>query len=319
IQKHLEADVKIIVQDQVFECQLPLLQTASKFFKSVEPGSEIVIRSDDVTQLGFAKAYDWCLHGDKVPERQHIVEMYLAARYLNIMQLLENLWYMFESAELFDEGHAFLLYLEALPFNARSLQLLLLSRVRRFFLSAVCTMEFMMLQPQHVCDMLDSSVVGVNSEMEILMIALRWLFFNWEQRRQHVVAIMRAVRFHLMPSWYLVSLKAKQSHALLQEIYEQPAVLELINAGLSFSVTRHFVEEASTLQHALNMQNKMDREWIIDERAAHHHLYKCPNWKFLDGEVFNEYLKRVVEAGPQFYESLKKREHDNFKPCCQAV
>lgn len=318
VEKQLQADINVIVEGHTFACHLPLLQVSTAYFKSITGTEEVVIDAQEVTQVGFWKAYNWLVRNDSKPEREHIVEMYLVARYLDMKDLLNQLWYYFDSNQLFNEGTAFKLYLETLPYRTSSLQHLMLSRVRRFFLSAICTAEFLDLRAENVFDLLSSNVISVNSEMEVLMAALRWLMCDWERRKTYVVRIMSAIRFQLMPSWYLISLKSKQSHEVLKEIYEQEAVLAMINAGLSYSVTQHFMDETSVPPEE-KLEPSTQRERIIDERAAHHHVYMCPNWKFVDCELFDAYLQQVIDAGPQFYKSLKPWEPANFMSCCKTV
>lgn len=319
VEKQLQTDINVIVKGHRFACHLPLLQVSTAYFKSITGIKEVVIDAEEVTQVGFWKAYNWLVHMDAKPEREHIVEMYLVARYLDMKDLLNQLWFYFDNNQLFNEGTAFKLYLEMLPYKTSSLQQLMLSRVRRFFYSAICTAEFIDLPVDKVFDLLSSNVISVNSEMEVLMAALRWLMCDWERRKRDVVKIMSAIRFQLMPSWYLISLKAQQSHAVLKEIYELDAVLAMINAGLSYSVTQHFMDETNLPPEEETLEPSTQRERIIDERAAHHHVYNCPNWKFIDCELFDAYLQQVINAGPEFYKSLKPWEPANFMSCCNAV
>lgn len=319
VQKEVTADINVIVQGHKFACHLPLLQISTTYFRSHTETEDVHLDSEDATAVGFWKFYSWLVCADGKPEREHIVELYLMARLLDAQDLLNQLWYCFDNNQLFNEGTAFELYLETVPYATSTLQQLMLPRVRRFFLSAICTAEFVDLPADKVYDMLSSNVINVNSEMEVLMAALRWLRCDWQPRKQHVVQIMRAIRFHLMPSWYLISLKSKQMHPVLQQIYETRDVLDMIDAGLSYSVTQQFMDAASPVEVTLGQEPSRQRERIIDERAAHHHVYKCPNWKFIDFEVFDAYLQQVIEAGPEFYKSLKSWEPANFMACCKAV
>lgn len=326
VQKEITADINVIVKGHKFACHLPLLQVSTGYFKSHTETADVQLDAEDATPVGFWKFYSWLVRADGKPERENIVELYLMARVLDAKDLLNQLWYCFDNNQLFNESTAFKLYLETVPYGTSSLQQLMLSRVRRFFLSAICTAEFVDLPAEKVYDMLSSNVINVNSEMEVLMAALRWLRCDWQPRKEHVVKIMSAIRFHLMPSWYLISLKSKQTHAVLKNIYENPTVLDMINAGLSYSVTKQFMDDATTsplitldaetlAQETLSRQ----RERIIDERAAHHHVYRCPNWRFIDFELFDAYLQQVVDAGSQFYKTLKPWEPDNLMSCCKAV
>lgn len=307
-------DIEVDVQGHIFNCHMAVLQISTEYFKRFHTLDAVVIDSKDVTVVGFEKAYDWMIKAKAVPQREDIVEVYMTAKYLDMPELLKQLWFYFEDRHQFSEGQAFKLFLETMPYQALTLQKFLLTRVSYFFLSAISTLEFLQLNVHQVHAMLDSNVAGVNNEFEILMCALRWLMCDWKHRKKHIHLLMSAVRFGLMPPWYLLSLRSKQPMPELQAICEDPTVLEMINDGLSHSVTHESLPEMS-----LQLQQGPQREWIIDEHAPHHHEYKCPNWQCLDYEKFSTYVDRVINVGPHFFKSLKPKTSVNLMPCCREI
>ncbi|EDW68271.1 kelch-like protein 26 [Drosophila virilis] len=319
VEDRMYTDVQVKVHGHIFDCHLAVLQVSTEYFKQFSSTNLIVLNVPEVTKLGFEKAYEWMTKQDASPPREGIVDLYLAARFMQMPPLINQLWYCFENIEFFREGEAFKLYLQAVPYETSTLQSLLLTRISRFFLSAVATVEYLKLKPEQVYDMLRTSIISVNSEMEVFMSAFRWMMYDWEARKAHTELLMRAVRFNLMPAWYILSLKTKQTLPELKELLDNPVVQSAINVGLSYTVTQHFMNSDSGLQEPLQMQQAQQREWIIDDIAPHHHMYKCPYWQYLNYELFNIYLEQVITAGPHFYKTLKAYKPSNLMPCCQAV
>ncbi|XP_062124830.1 actin-binding protein IPP-like [Drosophila sulfurigaster albostrigata] len=311
IRNRKQTDIKVVVHGHSFKCHQMILQLYTNYFKNVTVFESAYINSDSVTPLGFELAYEWMTKMELVPQRDHIVDLYMAARFLEMPELEELLSHDFQNRELFDGPNAFDLFVETLPFEETPLQQLMLTRVSHYFLSAVGSREFCELNEKQVHAMLSSNVAGVNSELEIFMSAVRWFDEAWHIRKEHIEFVITAVRFQLMPPWALLSLKATQTHPLMKLICEHPFVMERINAGLSTAVTQRVETE-------LDLKTGSDREWIIDEQAAHHHVYKCPNWQLLSYTQFDSYLKQVSDAGPLFHTTLKARQFANLMACCQA-
>ncbi|KAH8388256.1 hypothetical protein KR093_002296 [Drosophila rubida] len=318
VRRRTHTDLKVNVHGHYFNCHRTVLQLSTEYFRHVTVFECVYITSERVTPLGFELAYQWMTTMEAVPQREYIVDLYMTARFLVMPELENLLWHDFENRALFNEGHAFQLYLETLPFGESTLQQLMLTRVSHFFLTAIATEEFLRLSVRQVYALLSSNVAGINSELEILMCIIRWIYSAWRERRQHLRQLISAVRFHLMPPWCLVSLKATQTDAKMRDICAEPCVQQRLNEGLSYSVAHQVLTEQESLQERGEMQGGSDREWIIDEQAAHHHVYQCVNWKPLDSALFSSYMDRVINAGPLFYTTLKAKSFDNLMPCCQA-
>ncbi|EDW80858.1 uncharacterized protein Dwil_GK11754 [Drosophila willistoni] len=309
-------EVQVHVEDRVFDCHLAVLQVYTEYFRQFKCKDIIKISEPHVKAVGFEKVYEWMIDEKVTPQREHIVELYMAARYFNMPDLIKQLWCRFDNTKLFNEAEAFKVYLEAVPYEIPMLHHLMISRIQMFFLLAVTTEEFLQLEPQHVHQLLAASNVCVNSEMEIYMSAVRWLKHDWEQRKEHAVLIMGAVRFCLMPSWYTTSLKAKQSDHVQQELVDNPEILNMINLGLSYSVTCEFMDKHSPLAEPLRMQQAQPRQWIFDETASHHHQYECPNWLYLDFKLFNQFLFRIISEGSAYVNRLKYVTSKTTMSCC---
>ncbi|XP_068156837.1 kelch-like protein 7 [Drosophila tropicalis] len=309
-------EVQVHVEDRVFDCHLTVLQFYTEYFKQFKCKDIIKISAPQVKAVGFEKVYEWMIDDKATPQREHIVELYMAAAYFNLPDLIKQLWCCFDSTTLFSECEAFKVYLEAVPYDVPILQNLMISRIQKFFLLAVTTEEFLQLEHQHVHQLLDSSNVCVNSEMEVYMSALRWLNHDWEQRKEHAVLIMGAVRFSLMPPWFTTSLKAKQSDYVQQELVDNPEILNMINLGLSYSVTIEFMDKNSPQTEQLAIQQAAQRQWIFDEMTSHHHQYECPNWLYLDFKLFNQFLLRIISEGSAYVNRLIFATSETRMSCC---
>ncbi|XP_030370951.1 kelch-like protein 40 [Scaptodrosophila lebanonensis] len=310
-------DALVEIEGHCFECHLCVLQVFTEYFKRFKSGDIIKIEEAEVTAQGFKNVYEWMIHEGSTPQRDGLIEMYLAARFLEMPDLLKQIWSLFDDADLVSEALAFQFFLEALPYNTPMLQALLITRIGRFFLCAVASMDFLDLPAEALYELLNHNNVCVNSEMEILLSALRWLLHDWPNRKEHGVRILSAVRFNLMPPWYISSLKSTNQPKELQELLAAPELTKSLNLGLSYAVTQHYISGDSPLQDPLSMHNAQQRQWVIDENVAHHHRYECANWEYPSFPVFNKYLLYIIEKGSKYWQTLKYDQQDNMLPCCK--
>ncbi|ALC45567.1 CG12857 [Drosophila busckii] len=314
LQSGLNSDIKLRVEGETFDCHLDVLRLASDYFRELEPTNYVEFSAEQLTARGFAMVYLWLTSPALQIDADNILEIFVAAQFLRMKELLEQLWWYFVH-DYYWEGQAFKLYIQAVDrAHTEALQALLITRINRFFLKAVATLQFLSLKCEHVVPLLQSNLICVNSEVEVFMSARRWLQYDWQQRQQHIPRIMETVRFDLMPAWYIVSLKAKQRQLQLQQLLDHPFMRTKIDGALSQSVTQLTMNKQKQLE-----TQSAERMWIIDEKAAHHHLYKCANWCYLDASLFNRYLQQIIAAGPAHCKSLRAYEPANLMPCCRTV
>lgn len=319
VRNRIRTDVQVVVHGKIFDCHLAVLHVSAEYFKQFTSTNAIIIDEPEVTALGFEKAYEWMVDRIVEPKSKWLIELFLVARYLQMPALTEQLWFCFEDSNNFNEADAFELYIKAIPYSTETLQALLLTRVNRFFLSAVTTREYLELTAEQVYAVLTTCVLAVNSEMEVFMSAFRWMMYDWEDRKRHKLLLMQAVRFNLMPAWYILSLMTKPKSPELAEILDEPSIQDTLNAALSYSVTQHFIHADSPLQKPLELNTEHQREWIVDSNASHHHLYNCPNWEYLDYSVFSLYMDQIISSKVLHMAALKLFKPSNFPPCCRAV
>lgn len=66
------------------------------------------------------------------------------------------------------------------------------------------------------------------------MSVVRWLSHNWPEREQHMLDVVKCVRFSLMPLWFLVNLNKNPDCPEIDRITEHPEVKKMINDGITY-------------------------------------------------------------------------------------
>ncbi|BFF92564.1 kelch-like protein 7 [Drosophila madeirensis] len=299
ISQQQKTDIAVYVRGHKFLCHLCVLKTCTEFAKNLHFPNSLIIAHEDVTPTGFQLAYEWMIHKDSTLKRKDIVELYLAAEYMNVPELLDHVWHLFNEKKLVNDAMAFQIYLECLPHRRNMLQDLMLRRVHRFFLMAVTTEEYLQLDLKNVSEILSHSNMCVNSELEIYYSAVRWLHHDWPQRKTHAPRIMGVVHFHLLPHQCINLIREE-----LPELHNIPEVQRLINDALAREKTRR----AASL-----------RQWVYDRQIPHHHSSVCPKWRCLDLAGFDQYLELIIATGPNYSQSLRCLRRGYTMPCCRSA
>ena len=167
IDNHIKPSVQIRIGDVTFNCHLMVLQCYSDFF--MECNNEILIKlpEEKITPAAFMMVYDWMLSTEPLVQREGILELFNAANFLRIKELINQCWLCLDDDVRFREDTAFLLYLEARCYGLESLEQLMLMRICKFFLTLVASKEFVELNAREICTLLSSNTIGVNSEIEV--------------------------------------------------------------------------------------------------------------------------------------------------------
>ncbi|XP_041675798.1 gigaxonin-like isoform X1 [Drosophila eugracilis] len=182
-----------------------------------------------VTPTAFHVIYNWMLDIKKSRKGDcSIVELYSAATFMKVNELLDLVFDCFNDSCV-SGSQAFGLFMEALNFEIRMFQIMLLSRIEEFFLPLVASKEFVELDFYWVRELLSIQSVGVNSEIEIFMSAVRWLSHNWPKRKAQMEKLMECVRFCLLPPPFLRFLQGEHNTLILNSICQSAKVKELVN------------------------------------------------------------------------------------------
>ncbi|XP_058827258.1 uncharacterized protein LOC131687219 [Topomyia yanbarensis] len=138
-------DIQIRFGETLFECHTLLLQCFSEVFDELGNIPEVDLPEEKVTPDAFKLIYDWLLSQKPVVQREHFVEVFVAAEYLGIPALINQCWTCVDDTEALMEDRAFRLYTEAIPFQHTVLQNMMLRRICKFFLTLVASEEFLHL------------------------------------------------------------------------------------------------------------------------------------------------------------------------------
>ncbi|XP_013113282.1 kelch-like protein 40b isoform X2 [Stomoxys calcitrans] len=322
IDNRIKPDVEVHIGSAKFRVHLMVLQCYSEFFmQQCDNEVLIVLPADMVTPEAFLTVYKWMTADEPKIQRERILELFMAAKFLNIKQLEYQCWLCLDDTVCFREDTAFLLYLESRNYDLEDVQNLMLTRICKFFLTLVASKEFLSLSPKEICTLLSLNSIGVNSEIEILMAAVRWLLYNWDEREPHILDVIKCVRFNLMPAVYLVTLNNDMDVPELQCIVKIPEVKKMINDGITYTTIQSFYgnnrEEFLQTIERYNLLIPSVREWIYDGQCDYHRCLKCPNFHGITYSSFLKYLDAIRTMGKDYWRSLKlSNEIDNTLQCC---
>ncbi|KAK1133722.1 hypothetical protein K0M31_011516 [Melipona bicolor] len=203
-------------------------------------------------------------------QRDNILEIFTAAQYLGIKELEEQCWAFIDNDELFTEDTAFLLYLEAKKVGNTAVMELMVPRIMKFFLMLVSTRDFLQLSVDELCLLLKSNYICVNSEMEVLMSAVRWLMHDWANRKQHMLEVLKCVRFGLIAPWQLVDVKRNPENPEFMELMSSPEVQKMVDDGLAFVIIKYWYgNQTEDYYHwidLLGLTEPTNRNWAGEDK-----------------------------------------------------
>ncbi|XP_046668316.1 uncharacterized protein LOC124359542 isoform X1 [Homalodisca vitripennis] len=249
ISNYINPDVLVKIGNHEYRCHLLVLQCYSGFF--VEKAmSRIEIPEQSVTKTAFTYIYDWMLHlgGDSYTllRRDNILEIFMAAQYLQVKELEEQCWAFIDNEDLFSEDKAFMLYLDARALGNTAVMELMVPRIQRFFLTLVASKDFLELVIEEVSVFLRSNYICIHCEMEVFMAAVRWLMFDWEKRQKFLLDVMSCVRFGLISPWQLVDIRRNPENQEFLLVTRNPDVSGMIEDGLAYAIIKYWYGHEST-------------------------------------------------------------------------
>ncbi|XP_055371507.1 uncharacterized protein LOC129605643 [Condylostylus longicornis] len=254
-------------------------------------------KKTDVTIEAFTMIYCWMLTKKPTVKRELILELFNAATFLSIKGILDQCWACLDDAVRFREDTAFMLYLEAGKYKndlKDQIQQLMLTRI--------------------LCSLLESNTIGVYSETEVLMAGVRWLHYDFSNRRKYISDVIKCVRFGLIAPWQLVELKRSTTCHEIQQIVENVDVQNMIDDGLSYVTTKYYYgnreDEFLECLKRLNLYEPVGRQWICDKSwAGHEH---CLNKQIITYEKFLQYLEYIRSKGKDYWKELEFNKHGPY-------
>ncbi|EFN83269.1 Kelch-like protein 26 [Harpegnathos saltator] len=273
ITNYKNADCIVRIDHDEFCCHLLVLQSYSTFFDE-KNCKDIDLSGSNVTSKAFSIIYDWMIsptsESYQLLRRDNILEIFMAAQYLGIKELEEQCWAFIDNDELFSEDTAFLLYLEAKKIGNTAVMELMVPRIMKFFLMLVSTKDFLELSVDELCLLLKSNYICVNSEMEVLMSAVRWLMHDWNGRKQHMLEVLRCVRFGLIAPWQLIDVKRNPENPEFMELMSYPEVQKMVDDGLAFVIIKYWYgNQTEDYYHwidVLGLNEPTNRNWAGEDK-----------------------------------------------------
>ncbi|XP_076182991.1 uncharacterized protein LOC143154856 [Ptiloglossa arizonensis] len=273
ITNYKNADCIVRIGQDEFHCHLLVLQSYSAFFDE-KNCKDIDLTGSDVSSKAFSIIYDWMINSQnescRLLQRDNILEVFVAAQYLGIKELEEQCWAFIDNDELFTEDTAFLLYLEARKIKNTAVMELMLPRIMKFFLMLVSTKDFLDLSVDELCLLLKSNYICVNSEMEVLMSAVRWLMHDWANRSQQMLEVLKCIRFGLIAPWQLVDVKRNPENPEFMELMSFPEVQKMIDDGLAFVIIKYWYgNQTEDYYHwidLLGLSEPTNRNWAGEDK-----------------------------------------------------
>ncbi|XP_017788462.1 PREDICTED: LOW QUALITY PROTEIN: uncharacterized protein LOC108571007 [Habropoda laboriosa] len=273
ITNYKNADCIVRIDQDEFHCHLLVLQSYSSFFDE-KNCKEIDLTGSDVSSKAFSIIYDWMISSQnesyRLLQRDNILEIFITAQYLEIKELEEQCWAFIDNDELFTEDTAFLLYLEAKKIRNTAVMELMVPRIMKFFLMLVGTKDFLELSMDELCLLLKSNYISVNSEMEVLMSAVRWLMYDWENRKQYMLDVLKCIRFGLIAPWQLVDVKRNPENPEFMELMSYPEVQKMVDDGLAFVIIKYWYgNQTEDYYHwidLLGLSEPTNRNWAGEDK-----------------------------------------------------
>lgn len=340
-------NLEILIDEVIFNCHLLILQCYSNFFQKYETNTKrIVLGRKNVSVSTLVRIYDWILTPAPAVRRDHIIDLYMAAQYLEIDELEMHCWTYMDDEERFTEETAFYLYKEAREMNHSLIKNLMVQRICKFFLTLVSSLDFLELEYDEVCELLTMSTIGVNSEIEILFAGFRWVNHDWQRRNKFIYDIISCVRFTLMSPMQLVQLSMaalsntplrrsdrkamsklmatnnstkKANIRTITKIIQMPAVQDLIRNASIYVTTvcwqnrSGLVSDNRSLMRKIGLIPPIPRVWL------HHNgvqVCNCHDIIFISYESYLDYLVMLRNAPTDYYKSIKVTTTDPIHCNC---
>ncbi|KAH8306016.1 hypothetical protein KR018_010747, partial [Drosophila ironensis] len=322
IELHKNTTVMIHIDQMYFNCHLVVLQAYSRFFLDLEGTPMLVtLPSHIVSQKAFLLIYKWMLSDEPHLERPHLLDVYLAATYLKIDDLITHCWTYFDNKDCFSEESAAILYVETMHNPAMDLvRNIMIRRIHKFLLTFVATSEFLELPSPHVYHLLNDSNICVNTEVEVLFSIVRWLTHDWENRLWCADMLMSCVRFNLMPLWFLLYIRRDEANAQIKELIAIDEIDIKINQSIAAITTRMYEGNLAGMGEIsgliLTRKGQEQRCWIRDRLCTYFHYIGCPNTREIRYAGFEQYLEDLQEASCDHWAKVEYHDPSTIINCC---
>ncbi|XP_064487738.1 beta-scruin-like [Ornithodoros turicata] len=195
-----EPDVVVCIKGSEFLAHKEILMASSPYLKDIlqEIGTEqkIKVELEGVSPSAFEALRSYMYMGNIRITCQNVTDVYRCAYKLRIRTLISKcLQYLAESGEV---GRHVVLYVNALKVGMKDEEKVAFQFLIEHFDSVMRCREFLDLNPDELCSLLKSDVLGTSNEINVFIAALAWLEHDYMKRRMQEEHIMECVRFPLM-------------------------------------------------------------------------------------------------------------------------
>nr|CAI5867220.1 unnamed protein product [Callosobruchus analis] len=254
ITNYTNADCKVYIDNEEFNCHLIVLQCYSELFDAYIAVKKVELPSDKCSASAFAFIYEWMITGEpsyRELTRENVLDIFNSAKYLKIKDLVEQCWAFIDHPEVFTEDTAFLLYMDAKEKNLPEVRELMLPRIQEFFLMLVSSQNWL--------------------ELEVFMSGVRWLKHNWHDRACYTHEILECVRFGNIAPWQLVDIKRNPENPDFMELAKDPKICKMIDDGLAYVIIKYWYgQENDDFQHwnsVLGLNEPPPRNWSGSDKT----------------------------------------------------
>ncbi|XP_043644538.1 kelch-like protein 18 [Drosophila teissieri] len=225
-------DFLVRIGQQSFPCDRLVLMVYIDQVRRNKDQLELQLPVEFVRPEVFEVLHRWMTDQEPLLKRTGIVNLLIAADYLNIKQLSSQIWACLDPISGIDEHQAIQVAMDALPLRELShLHYLMLQRIHYYFLIFASSVEFLALPIGSVSALLSSNDIRINSEAEVLYAAIRWLNHEWPTRKSFALELMEKVRLSRLPSELLRVLESPVGDSRVDRIIQLPMVKALVEKG----------------------------------------------------------------------------------------
>lgn len=167
IQSNKYTDTIVSIMGHSFMCHSIILNLYSKrMFTNLEK-TVVTISTRQLSSNSFSQIYQWMVSDMGKICILGITEVLRAASYLEITELLEHCWNVIDS-QIYNNFSAFNILFEGRhAYELIEMNEMMSSRISRATMTILSSREFLCLNENQVCNLLASSTLAVNSEMEV--------------------------------------------------------------------------------------------------------------------------------------------------------
>jgi hypothetical protein len=290
-------DTTIIIGKETFKCHSIVLKVQTEYFVKLEASGfslEVIeLPTDQVSINAFREIYNWMLNDDYKIPRTKFADIFKTAIFLKVKDLVKECMAIIDDKSIIGEREAISIFLEAKQINCKLLQSHMVKKISKIFLTFVASLDFLELNFEEVHEFFKSNCIAVNSEIDMLFVALRWIEFEWPKRKNCVKKLFKLIKFEVLPSWMVVEIRSyPEKYAHIFDL-----VVDILNDAQHYHSQRHAAEEGfEGFKSEFHMAIPRKR---IDD----------PKWKALNIQD----NPHVFDAYDQFKIYLKKLDGTHWK------